>query len=104
MLLGRLAGVEVAVVDMTSNHLTDSLGVLDRQGYRLVLRAALLLLRLILLQKIRETTGRSIWTRRGQTVLGTVLSGMQSYELGTAIPPGSRCRTRPEWTLRPSTQ
>ena len=94
MLLGRLVGVEVAVVDMTSNHLTDSLGVLDRQGYRLVLRAALLLLRQILLQKIRKTTGRSIWTRRGQTVLGTDLSGMQTYEPGTASPPGSRCRTR----------
>ena len=104
MLLGRLVGAGEAMVGMTSNHLTNSLGVLDRQGYRLVLRAAPLLLRQILLQRIRKTTGRSFWTRREQMVLGTVLTGMQSYELGMAIPPGSRCRTRPEWTLRPSTQ
>ena len=50
MLLGRLVGVELEVVEMTSHHLTDSLAVLDHQGYRLILRAALHLLRQLVLR------------------------------------------------------
>ena len=45
MLLGRPAGAGMGVVDTTNRRLVGSLGVLDPQDHRLILRAALHLLR-----------------------------------------------------------